>query len=202
MNAKELIGRRIEDILVWRRLEVGGLDLAKVYLKLDGGTIIRIPWDFQEERIERLPKEQTQSLFSDMKDHPIHYVNPRGKSINEIVENQKRRNTSLFGKVRKLLGFHEVIPKDYKPYKTEYRENKLKQIKNQGIVNFLMFEDDSAGFLELENGYIITETTMAPHGTGAVGLNYYTSLKHFEESHGTDYKRLVDKANTIKDNSV
>ena len=46
-----------------------------------------------------------------------------------------------------------------------------------------MFDDsDSVGFLELENGYIITETIISPHGTGAAGLNYYESLESFKES--------------------
>ena len=57
-----------------------------------------------------------------------------------------------------------------------------------------MFDDsDSAGFIELENGYIITETIMSPHGTGAAGLNYFESLENFEERCGTDYKRVSTK---------
>lgn len=83
------------------------------------------------------------------------------------------------------------IPKEYKVYKTEYRENKLKFLKNQKIIDFLMFDDsDSVGFLELENGYIITETMISPHGTGMAGLNYYDNLKSFEEYCGTGYKRI------------
>ena len=68
----------------------------------------------------------------------------------------------------------------------------MKYIKNQKIVDFLMFDNlDSAGFIELANGYIITETRMSPHGTGMVGFNYYESLKKIEERHGTDYKRIT-----------
>lgn len=54
-----------------------------------------------------------------------------------------------------------------------------------------MFDDsDSVGFIELENGYIITEILMSPHGTGMAGLNYFDSLKTFEDSCGTEYKRM------------
>ena len=55
-------------------------------------------------------------------------------------------------------------------------------------------EDSEVGFIELENGYIITETIMSPHGTGMAGLNYYESLESFEESCGTDYKRIKNKS--------
>ena len=58
-----------------------------------------------------------------------------------------------------------------------------------------MFDDsDSVGFIELENGFIITETIMSPHGTGMAGLNYFESLESFEESCGTDYKRIRNKS--------
>ena len=59
-----------------------------------------------------------------------------------------------------------------------------------------MFEDSDVGFIELENGYILTETIMSPHGTGMAGLNYYESLESFEESCGTDYKRIKNKTKT------
>ena len=57
-----------------------------------------------------------------------------------------------------------------------------------------MFDNyDSAGFLELENGFIISETISSPHGTGAAGLNFYENLSDFEECCGSDYKRLKNQ---------
>ena len=41
---------------------------------------------------------------------------------------------------------------------------------------------------------LITETIMSPHGTGMAGLNYYDSLKSFEERFGKNYKRLKNKS--------
>lgn len=74
----------------------------------------------------------------------------------------------------------------------------MKKLQNLQIIDFLMFEDsDSAGFLELENGNIITETRTSPHGTGMAGLNIFKSLKDFENNYGTEYKRLKNHTNTI-----
>jgi len=54
-----------------------------------------------------------------------------------------------------------------------------------------MFEDDdSVGYIELENGYIITENIMAPHGTGAAGLTFFENSTEFEKRCGTDYKKI------------
>lgn len=73
-------------------------------------------------------------------------------------------------------------------------ENKLKYIQNKKIKDFLWYEDDSEkGFIELENGYIITETTMSPSGTGLAGLNYFVSIDDLEKRKGNDYKRITHK---------
>ncbi len=36
MNTKELIGNRVKDILVWSKMEVGGLDEGQVFIELWG----------------------------------------------------------------------------------------------------------------------------------------------------------------------
>lgn len=195
MNTQEIIGRTITDILVWSKMEVGGLDEAEVFIKLDNNKIIGIPWDFKSENIEQKPRKDSESLFSDLSDIPEYHINPEGRSIREVLEAKKKRESSIFGRIKKAVGLGERIPREYRIYKTEFRENKLKYMQNQRIVDFLMFDDsDSVGFLELDNGYIITETIMAPHGTGMAGLNYYESLESFVESCGTDYKRIKNKS--------
>lgn len=192
MNTKEIIGRKITDILVWSKMELGGLDEAEVFIQLDNGKVIGLPWDFESENLEIQPKKNSESLFSDLSDIPQYHINPEGKTIREILDAKKERESSFFGRIKKVLGISESIPKEYRVYKTEYRENKLKYLKNQEIVDFIMFDDyDSVGFIELENGYIITEILASPHGTGLAGLNYYDSLKSFEDICGTDYKRLT-----------
>lgn len=195
MCTKEIIGRTITDILVWSKMEIGGLDEAEVYIQLDNGKITGIPWDFESKNLERQPKKDSKSLFSDLSDIPEYHINSEGKAIQEVLDEKKKRGNSFFGGIKKAIGLNEGIPKEYKVYKTEYRENKLKYLKNQTIVDFLMFDDsDSVGFLELKNGYIITETMMVPHGTGLAGLNYYENLEFFEKSCGTDYKRMRNKS--------
>ena len=195
MNTQEIIGRTITNIFVWSKMEVGGLDEAEVSIQLDNGKLIGIPWYFESERIEKELRKGSESLFSDLSDIPEYHINPDGKSIQEVLDAKKKRESSFFGRIKKAVGLGEGIPKEYRVYKTEYRENKLKHLKNQKIKDFLMFDDsDSVGFIELENGFIITETIMSPHGTGMAGFNYYESLESFEESCGTDYKRIKNKS--------
>ena len=194
MKTQEIIGRIITDIFVWSKMEVGGLDEAEVSIQLDNGKLIGIPWDFKSENIEKELRTDSESLFSDLSDIPEYHINPEGKTIQEVLDAKKKRESSFLGRLKKAVGLGEGTPKEYKVYKTEYRENKLKFLKNQEIIDFLMFEDSDVGFIELENGYIITETIMSPHGTGMAGLNYYESLESFEESCGTDYKRIKNKS--------
>lgn len=192
MNTKELIGQTITDIFLWSEMEVGGLDKAQVYIELENNKTIGIPWDFESENLERKPRKGSESVFADLSDIPVYHVNSEGKSIGEIAEAKKKRESSILGRIKKALGITEVIPREYQPYKIEYKENELKHLKNQKIVNFLMIENsDSVGFLVLENGYIISETDFSPHGTGMAGLEYYQSIEEFEESYETDFKRLI-----------
>lgn len=193
MNTKEIIGRTITDIFVWSKMEVGGLDEAEVFIQLDNGKIIRFPWDFEDENIENQPPKDSESLFTDLSDILEYHINAEEKSIQEILDTKKKRESTFFGRIKKMVRISEVIPREYRPYKTEYRENKLKYLKNQLIVDFLMFENyDSVGFIELENGYILTETKMSPQGTGMAGLNYFGNLKCFENRYGTNYKRIKE----------
>lgn len=133
-------------------------------------------------------------MFSDLTDIPIHHVNAEGKIIQETVDTQKERQSSVLCRIKNSLGLGGGMPKAYKTHHIEYRENELKYLKNQKIVDFLMFEDsDSVGFLELENGYIITETTFSPHGTGMAGLTYFQDIIQFEERCGKDYQRFKEQ---------
>jgi hypothetical protein len=191
MKTADLIGHKIKDIIVWSKTQVGGLDEAEVFIQLDNGKTVCIPFDFDSESIERSIKEDAKSLFVNLGDFPVYHINQEGKTITEIQNAKKNVKSSLVGKIKGFLRIKEDIPNEYKIYKTDYEENKLKYLQNQKIVDFIMFENyNSVGFIELENGYLITETLMAPHGTGHAGLNYYESLQRFEASCGRNYKRL------------
>ena len=190
MNIKEIIGRTIIDILVWSKMEVGGLDEAEVSISLDNNKIIGIPWNFETMNIEQQPQKDSKSIFYDLGDIPIYYVNEKNKSIKEVLDTNKKKSNSFWEQIRKFLG----ITKYCQIYKIEYRKNKLKNIKNQKITDFLMIEEyESVGFFELENGYIITEISLAPSGTGLVGLKFYENMQDFEMHHGTKYLRLTEK---------
>ena len=195
MHTQEIIGRTITDIFVWSKMEGGGLDEAEVFIQLDNNKTIVIPWDFESKNLESQPKKGSDSLLSNLSDVPEYYMNPGGGTIQEVIDAKRKRESSFLGRIKKAFGFSERIPIEYKINKTEYKENKLKYLKGQKIVDFLMFDDsDSVGYFELENGYIITETIMSPNGTGMAGLNYYDSLKSFEERCGKNYKRLKNKS--------
>ncbi|MCL6293481.1 hypothetical protein [Jejuia spongiicola] len=196
MNTKELLGERIKDILVWSKMEVGGLDQGQVFIELNNGKIISIPWGFESENIETKPVTKSESLVLKSSDkiriESTEFNFPEGKTWKDIREDVKRnQNSTLFGRLKYKLGIKNGIPKKYTSKSTKIVSNEMKKFQNIKIVDFIMFEDyDSAGFLELENGNIITETLTAPHGTGMAGLNVFENLKDFEESCGTEYKRL------------
>lgn len=193
MDVKSLIGRKIKDIFVWSNIEDGGLEEARVYIELYEVGFVSIPWVFDSQNIQSSPKEKSKSIFSEEKNTVIYSVNKENKSINEILALKEKRSKSIIGRLKRLIGVEEVIPKEYQSYKKDYIEDKVYCIKNQKIVNFFMFDDfDSVGFLELENGYIITETIVAPYGTGMAGLNYFENIKEFEAKNGTGYKRLIN----------
>jgi hypothetical protein len=196
MKIEEVFGKRITNILVWSEMEVYGLDKAKVFLELDNETIIDIPFSFTEDVWIKTINKKVESLFTDLSDYPIYYVNKESKSIDEINEIRIKREQTVLGKIRKFLRLDQRVLKDYMIHKTEYKENKIKFIEGAKIVDFLFFEDSfDKGFFELENGYIITETTISNHGTGSVGLNYYSSLNDFEDENGIDSHRLTNTSN-------
>jgi hypothetical protein len=76
---------------------------------------------------------------------------------------------------------HNPLPKEYAPYKVEYRENKIRHLMNRTIADYL-WEDNGPekGFFELDNGYLISDRYIAPHGTGYAGLHYYESIEHLK----------------------
>jgi hypothetical protein len=190
MELKEIINSKIVDIWVWYKSEPYGLDEAEVFLQIDNDLLLDIPYSFTEEIWVKQIDKKVESLFKDLSDTPICHVNKEGKSIMEVIELEKRRSNTWMGKLKNIFSI-KTIPKEYLPYKVEFIENRLKNIKNRIIIDFLYFEDSlDKGFLLLDNGYIITETTMANHGTGLAGLNIYDSLEKFEERFGKDYKRL------------
>ena len=128
MKTKDLIGLKIENVFVWIKQELHGLDQACVYLKLNNDKIVDIPWDFDAEVLELTPNQNAISL----KEH---------------------------GKTKEIVG--------------------------HTITDFIMFtDDDMQGFIELSNGYILTEICAVPHGTGLAGLQSFKNSSDFEKRYG------------------
>jgi len=67
------------------------------------------------------------------------------------------------------------------------------KFQNQRITNFIQINNSlDRGFLELENGMMITEVAVAPHGTGLAGLRFFETRSDFELVVGVDYNCLVN----------
>jgi len=45
-------------------------------------------------------------------------------------------------------------------------------------------------FIEMENGYVITETTFSNNGTGLVGINLYDNLIQVTDWKGNEFRRI------------
>ena len=197
MNTKELIGLKIEDILVWSQMDVVGLDEAEVFIKLKNDKVVGIPWDFESEEIEKEVRKGSFSIVkkasSLIKFRSEKYNLPEGKTYRDIMnEINEKQKSSFFGRLKLFFGIKDAIPKQYVIRKTYYEENPFGKIKDLMIVDFLMFDEyDSVGFLELEDGSVISEIATAPHGTGMAGLSYFENLEEFEDRCGANYNRLT-----------
>ncbi|WP_276500785.1 hypothetical protein [Terrimonas pollutisoli] len=193
MIINELFGKTITNIYAKFGIEQGWLDTADCFIELDNNLIIGFPFGFSEEVWVRKLDPHATTLFKDLSDYPVYHVNKEGKSIGEIAASYQKKKRNIFNRIRKALFGQEVIIKEYQPYKIEYKENKAKYILNSKISDFLWYDDGSEkGFFLLDNGYVITETTMSPSGTGLAGLNYYQSLEDLAKSKGTEFVRLTE----------
>lgn len=194
MRTEELINKTITNIYSLVKMEVGGLDTGDCFIELDNEIIIDIPYGFSDDIWMKDLDKDAVSLFDDLSDYPVYHVNKDNKTIGEITQNYQRQRRTIFNRLSKVLFGHDVPIKDYQLYKVEYRENKLKNIKDRKIIDFLWYEDNSEkGFILLDNGYLITETNIAPHGTGLAGLNLLESLNDLTNAKGNDYFKLTDK---------
>lgn len=194
MLLKDTIGKTITNIFCLVDLEVGGLDNGECFIELDNKTIIGIPFDPTDDDLTKSLDKKANSIFADLSDIPVHHINKERKTVGEVVASHKKRQASIFYKIQSALFGESDIPKEYKPYKVEYRENKLKYLKDRKIIDFIWYPDDTdKGFFLLDNNYLISETSTAPHGTGLAGLNYFESLSSLIDKRGVDYLKLTDK---------
>jgi len=194
MLIKDIIGKTITDIYCIYGVQDGWLDTAECFIELDKAFYIDIPDGEAESVWVRELDPAAKTIFGDLSDIPEYYVNKEGKSISEISEAYQKRKRNIFNRVKKILFGYEVPIKEYQPYKVEYHENKLKYLHNRIIVDYLWENEGfDKGFLALDNGYFISEQTMAPSGTGLAGLHYYDSLESLKKRKGENLSRFSDK---------
>lgn len=194
MIIEEIIGKKVTNIYSFVDSESGGLDRGECFIELDNKIIIDIPNAFNDYVMIKELDKKAKSLFTDLTDIPFYSVNKEGKSIAEISENYKKRKKFFFNKLLKLLFDYEISIKEYKPYKVEYIENKVKNIKDKKIVDFIWHPDDfDKGFILLENGYLFSETICAPHGTDLTGLNIFESIEDLAKLKGNEHSKYTVK---------
>lgn len=187
---EEIIGKTITDIRCKYGKEDGWLDTAECYIELNHQFFIGIPYGHTKDVLIVEPDAEAETIFGNLSDIPHYHVNKEGKTITEVAEAHKKRKRNVFNRLRKALFDYDPPIKEYRPYKVEYRENKLKYIVNRIIVDYLWESNTTEkGFFELDNGYLISDQHMAPHGTGLAGLHYYDSLSSLKERKGDSLKR-------------
>ena len=193
MLTNELIGKTITNIYQIVEFEHYGLDKGECFVELDNKIIIDIPFGESEEVWIKDLNKKAVSLFNDLNDYPVYHVNPEGKTIKEIADKYQKERRTIYNRIKKIIFGLDVSIKEYKPYKVEYRENKLKYIRNKTIIDFIWFPDEvEKGYLLLDNGYLISETTVANNGTGLAGLNYYKTIEEIAERYNSKFVRLTD----------
>ncbi len=187
---EDIIGKTITDIRCKYGEEDGWLDTAECFIELDHKLYIDIPYGDAIDALVVEPTPEAKTIFENLADIPHYFVNKEGKTIAEVAKAYKKRKKNVFNRLKKILFDYDPPIKEYKPYKVEYHENKLKYIINRTIVNYLWESDRTEkGFFELDNGYLISEQYMAPKGTGLAGLHYYDSLDTLKERKGENLTR-------------
>jgi len=188
----DIIGKPITDILCKYGKEDEWLT-AKCFIELDHNIYIDIPYGQVTGNLAVELDPEAKTIFGNLSDIPHYHVNKEGKSTAEVVETHSKRKRNFLNRLRKVLFGYEPPIKEYKPYRVEYHENKLKYIINRTLVDYL-WEDGIAekGFFELDNGHLISDQYIAPQGTGLAGLHCYDSLNSLKERKGDNLKRYSE----------
>jgi hypothetical protein len=64
---------------------------------------------------------------------------------------------------------------------------------NKKIIDLIYFDEpDTRECFLLEDGSVITETNMSPHGTGHAGLNYFQTIQKLIDFKESDFRRLSE----------
>jgi hypothetical protein len=199
MLVKELIGKKITYIYQITEYEFYGLDQGEAFIELDNNMIIDLPYDeyIEEDTLwEKELKEGAVSLFSDLSDRVFYHLDKEGKKIIEIKKNVTITRFSFWERVKHFFETDKWLPAQMKTveeaqvYKADLIENKLKFIKDSVIADVLYFNDHEKVFLELDNGYIITEVMVGMNGAGRVGIHIFDNLTKLIKQNGWKFIRI------------
>lgn len=164
MKTQELIGKEIENILMEiKNFEYDGsipLEESNSSILLNSGEIIQIP-DTENVLVKKTISSQQKSIF---------YTKPK----------------FFFSK------FFQLFSDDYMLSK----KNEL-HIKGKKIVGIYKYSEENIDFdlidkyiLELESGYLISEKTISPKGTGHTGIWIFTSKNDLTNKMGADLIKI------------
>jgi len=201
MLISELIGKTVTNIYQILNFEDGGLDNGECFVELDNNLIIEIPYSFNcfnDEVWTKILEEKAVSIFKNLEDYPVYHINKERKSIKEIIDKYADKNPTVLEKIKQLLFRKKtsVQPKhivEYEPYIIEYKENKLKYLKDRIIKDLIKFSgDDDKFFIELDNGYFFTEINFSPNGTGRIGINLFENIDNIISWKGTNFKKFTN----------
>lgn len=199
MLVKELIGKKITNIYQITEHEFYGLDQGEAFIEVDNNLIIDLPNDFYDEENELWEKELKEdavSLFSDLSDRRFYHLDKEGKRIVEIKKTVTITHYSFWDRVKHFFETDKWLPAQKKTveetevYKADVIENKFKYIKDKIITDVLFFNDHEKAFLELDNGYIITEVTAGMNGAGNVGIHIFDNLTELIKRKGFSFIRI------------
>ncbi|MBL7952398.1 MAG: hypothetical protein JNM62_11840 [Flavobacteriales bacterium] len=137
----------------------GWLDEGDVWLTLNGGTVVGVPFALEGEVHVRTIPPEAGSIF------PAQRAVRRGY-----------RRCWMF----------------WNPF-TEKTELDISELRGQRIVDVITVSDERYAYITLGSGSLISMNSVAPHGTGAAGVELVRTLRELEERWGGDVQRLSQR---------
>ena len=126
MLIEEIIGKRVTNIYLLSKIEVGGFDTGECFIELDSKTVIDIPFSFSKEIYLKELKKDAISLFADFSGLSVYHINKDNKTIGETANSNQQQRQTIFDRMRKFLFGKDISIKYNQPYKVDHKENELK----------------------------------------------------------------------------
>jgi hypothetical protein len=182
MTPKDLIGKRISDILVRHHSDpIENDETIAVFIVLYDGVVVDFPIDFERKDIEKKLESNLKSLFTFDSKTPINHIIYKDKKYPDYED--ETRNINIFCRIfLELFGLVKFYPEGYRIRKIDSLVMKTKLLKDQVIVDLIEFDmlecsNEFIGcFFELENGIYISSVYAANLYNGNAGINYFDNF--------------------------